>query len=325
MAGSLQYMTRLQRNVNMVAVFLPFIVTAAAIPLLWGSLVSTSDLIIFVIMYVVCGLGITVGFHRMLTHRAFQTKPWVRYLFAGLGSMAIQGPVIEWVADHRKHHAHTDKEGDPHSPHVGHGEGVMAALRGLWHAHVGWLFLTNGQARAHKYARELVEDKGMKRINKAFPWFVLLSLAIPFALGFLFTGGTLKGALTGVLWGGFARIFFQHHVTWSVNSVCHFFGKRRFDVEDHSTNVFWLAIPSFGESWHHNHHAFPRSAAHGLKWWEIDPSQMVIGLMRKLGLAWDVVTITPERQAQKLIGAEKPAKKAKPASAEDEKVAEPVA
>jgi stearoyl-CoA desaturase (Delta-9 desaturase) len=320
MAGSLQYMTRLQRNVNMVAVFLPFIVTAAAIPLLWGSLVSTSDLIIFVIMYVVCGLGITVGFHRMLTHRAFQTKPWVRYLFAGLGSMAIQGPVIEWVADHRKHHAHTDKEGDPHSPHVGHGEGVMAALRGLWHAHVGWLFLTNGQARAHKYARELVEDKGMKRINKAFPWFVLLSLAIPFALGFLFTGGTLKGALTGVLWGGFARIFFQHHVTWSVNSVCHFFGSRKFDVDDHSTNVFWLSIPSFGESWHHNHHAFPRSAAHGLRWYEIDPSEVVIRGLRRLGLAWDVVLIPRERQEQKRM---KPVSPAAPAPAETPAEREP--
>ena len=128
--------------------------------------------------------------------------------------------------------------------------------------------------------------------------------------------------ITGLIWGGFVRIFLQHHVTWSVNSVCHFFGKRRFDVEDHSTNVFWLAIPSFGESWHHNHHAFPRSAAHGLKWYEIDPSQMIIGAMKRVGLAWDVVVITPERQASKLIGAEKPAKKAKPA--EEEKVAEPV-
>src|SRR3954452_23199897 len=313
MAGSLKYMTRLQRNVNMVAVFLPFIVTAAAIPLLWGSLVSASDLVIFAIMYVACGLGITVGFHRMLTHRAFATHKATRYFFAGLGSMAIQGPVIEWVADHRKHHAHTDQEGDPHSPHVGHGDGVMAALRGLWHAHVGWLFLTNGQARAHKYARELVEDKGMKRINKAFPWFVLASLAIPAALGFLFTGGTVKGALTGMLWGGFARIFFQHHVTWSVNSVCHFFGTRKFEVDDHSTNVFWLSIPSLGESWHHNHHAFPRSAAHGLRWYEIDPSEVVIKGMRRVGLAGDLVLIPRERQQQKLIGAPKHAPKAAPA------------
>ena len=299
-------MTRLQRNVNMAAVFIPFIVTAAAIPLLWGSLVGPSDLIIFAVMYVLCGLGITVGFHRMLTHRAFATHRGTRYLFAILGSMAVQGPVIEWVADHRKHHAHTDKEGDPHSPHVGHGDGVMGALRGLWHAHVGWLWLTNGQARAYKYARELVEDRGMKRINKAFPWLVLASLVIPALLGLALTG-TIAGALTGLLWGGFARIFFQHHVTWSVNSVCHFFGRRKFDIEDQSTNVFWLSILSFGESWHHNHHAFPRSAAHGLRWYELDPSEGVIRLMRRLGLAWNLVLIPRDRQELKLAGRPQPA------------------
>ena len=139
----------------------------------------------------------------------------------------------------------------------------------------------------------------MKRINRAFPQLVLASLALPTLLGLALTG-TLRGALTGLLWGGFVRIFVQHHVTWSVNSICHFFGTRRFAVDDHSTNVFWLALPSFGESWHHNHHAFPRSAAHGLRWWELDPSEMVIRLMRRLGLAWDVVLIPPARQQQKL-------------------------
>jgi stearoyl-CoA desaturase (delta-9 desaturase) len=295
-------MTRLERRVNITAVLLPFLVVAVAVPLLWGRLIGTSDVIVFVVMYVLCGLGITVGYHRMLTHRAFQTHRATRYVFAVLGSMAIQGPVIEWVADHRKHHAHTDKEGDPHSPHVGHGAGVRGALRGLWHAHVGWLWRTNGQARAYKFARELVEDRGMKRINRAFPQLVLASLAQPTLLGFALTG-TLRGALTGLLWGGFVRIFVQHHVTWSVNSICHFFGTRRFAVEDHSTNVFWLALPSFGESWHHNHHAFPRSAAHGLRWWELDPSEMVIRLMRRLGLAWDVVLIPTDRQKQKLTPA----------------------
>ena len=161
----------------------------------------------------------------------------------------------------------------------------------------------------------------MRILNRKFPLIVLGSLTIPAVIGGLLTM-SWKGALTGLIWGGFVRIFLQHHVTWSVNSVCHFFGKRRFDIEDKSTNVFWLAIPSFGESWHHNHHAFPRSAKHGLKWWEIDTSAMVINLMKRVGLAWDVVEITPERQAQKLIGAEKPAKKRKPA--EEEKVAEPV-
>jgi len=292
-------MTRLQRQVNMTAVVLPFVVIGAAVPLLWGSLVGPSDLVAFGVMYVACGLGVTVGYHRMLTHRAFQVHATTRYTFAILGSMAVQGPVIEWVADHRKHHAHTDREGDPHSPHVGHGAGVRGALRGLWHAHVGWLWQSNGQARAYRYARELVEDRGMRRINRAFPQLVLASLALPALLGFALTG-TAHGALTGLLWGGFARILVQHHVTWSVNSICHFFGRRRFSVEDESTNVFWLALPSFGESWHHNHHAFPRSAAHGLKWWEIDLSALVIRLMRRLGLAWDVVLIPATRQQQKL-------------------------
>jgi len=264
---------------------------------------------------------VTVGFHRMLTHRAFQTHNATRYLFASMGSLSVQGPVIDWVADHRKHHAHTDQEGDPHSPHVGHGSGVSGALKGLFHAHVGWLWRTHGEARAHKYAKDLVEDKGMRIINRRFPLFVLASLLIPAVIGGLLTW-SLWGAFTGLIWGGFARIFLQHHVTWSVNSVCHFFGKRRFDVEDQSTNVFWLALPSFGESWHHNHHAFPRSAAHGLRWYELDPSQMLIALMRRVGLAWDVVTITPERQQQKLAGRPSPV----PAKAPDEppKVPEPV-
>jgi stearoyl-CoA desaturase (delta-9 desaturase) len=303
----------------MAAVFLPFIVTAAAIAVLWGDWVGWSDVVVFAIMYVLSGLGVTVGFHRMLTHRAFQTHNFTRYFFAYLGMLSVQGPVIDWVADHRKHHAHTDKEGDPHSPHVGHGEGISGALKGLWHSHVGWLWETHGEASARKYAKDLAEDRTMRILNRKFPLIVLGSLTIPAVIGGLLTM-SWKGALTGLIWGGFVRIFIQHHVTWSVNSVCHFFGKRRFDVEDHSTNVFWLAIPSFGESWHHNHHAFPRSAAHGLKWYEIDPSQMIIGAMKRVGLAWDVVTITPERQAQKLIGAEKPVKKK-----QEDKVAEPVA
>jgi stearoyl-CoA desaturase (delta-9 desaturase) len=296
-------MTALERRVNIAAVVVPFAAVAAAVPLLWGDWVGPSDIAVFIIMYVLSGFGITVGFHRMLTHRAFATHDLTRYVFAVLGSLSVQGPVIDWVADHRKHHAHTDVEGDPHSPHVGHGDGVLGALRGLWHAHTGWLWRTHGQARARQYAKELVEDRRMRVINRRFPYIVLLSLAAPAALGFALTGGSWRGALTGLIWGGFARIFLQHHVTWSVNSVCHFFGRRRFDVDDHSTNVFWLALPSLGESWHHNHHAFPRSASHGLRAWELDPSAALIRLMRRVGLAWDVVEIAPERQAQKLAGA----------------------
>ena len=296
-------MTKLERRVNIAAVVVPFLVVAVTVPLLWGDWVGPSDAVVFAVMYALSGFGVTVGFHRMLTHRAFATHPMTRYVFAILGSLAVQGPVIDWVADHRKHHAHTDEDGDPHSPHVGHGAGVRGALRGLWHAHAGWLWRTHGQARAHRYARELVEDPGMRRINRRFPLIVLASLVLPTLIGLGLTG-ELRGALTGLLWGGFARIFLQHHITWSVNSVCHFFGRRRFDVEDRSTNVFWLALPSLGESWHHNHHAFPRSAAHGLRWWELDPSAALIGLMRRLGLAWDLVRIAPERQVQRLAPAE---------------------
>src|SRR5215204_3173241 len=306
-------MTRATKLANLGAVVVPFLATLAAIALFWNSLVGATDLAILVAMYVLTAAGVTVGYHRLLTHRSFRTHKATEYLFAVLGSMAVQGSVIAWVADHRKHHAHTDVEGDPHSPHVGHGDGVLGSLRGLWHAHVGWLWSTHGEARAHKYAKDLVEDRGMRILNRKFPLIVVASLAIPAVIGGLLSW-SLWGAFNGMLWGGFARIFFQHHVTWSVNSVCHFFGKRRFDVEDHSTNVFWLAIPSFGESWHHNHHAFPRSASHGLKWWEIDPSAMVIKLMRRLGLAWDVVQITPERQAQKLVGAPKPQSRREPLS-----------
>ena len=214
--------------------------------------------------------------------------------------MAVQGPVMAWVADHRKHHAHADHEGDPHSPHVGHGDGVAGVLRGLWHAHVGWLLSGQGQASARKYAPDLFEDRGMRLINRRFPLFVLLSLALPALAGWALTG-TLAGAATGLLWGGLVRIFLVHHVTWSVNSVCHFLGQRRFETDDESTNVAWLALPSFGESWHHNHHAFPRSAAHGLKRWEqaLDPSGLVISGLEKLGLARNVVRIAPERQAQR--------------------------
>jgi stearoyl-CoA desaturase (delta-9 desaturase) len=214
-------------------------------------------------------LGVTVGFHRLLTHRSFATYKPIAYALAIAGSMAVQGPVISWVADHRKHHAHTDEEGDPHSPHVGHGAGVVGSIKGLWWAHLGWLLDRHGQADPRRYARDLREDAGMRRINAAFPFLVVAGLMLPFVAGFVIAG-TLAGAATALLWGGFVRVFILHHVTWSVNSVCHFFGRRRFDTDDESTNVTWVALLSFGEGWHHNHHAFPRSAKHGLRWYEPD-------------------------------------------------------
>ena len=291
-------MTRASKIVNLGAMVVPFAATVAAIVLLWGSVVSWHDLALLAVMYVLTAAGITVGFHRMLTHRSFRTHKPTEYVFAALGSMAVQGPVIAWVADHRKHHAHTDVEGDPHSPHVGHGEGVMSVFRGLWHAHMGWLLSEHGRAEWSKYAPDLCEDRGMRLINRRFVSLVMLGLAVPAVAGYLLTG-TLLGAATGLLWGGLVRVFFVHHVTWSVNSVCHFLGTRRFEVDDQSTNVFWLALPSLGESWHHNHHAFPRSAVHGLRRWELDPSALLIATMERVGLAWNVIRIAPERQAAK--------------------------
>jgi stearoyl-CoA desaturase (Delta-9 desaturase) len=291
-------MTKTEKAVNFGAVVIPFLATIAAIGLLWNSLVGPADLALAAAMYLLTAIGTTVGFHRLLTHRSFQTSKLLEYLFAVLGSMAVQGPVIAWVADHRKHHAHTDEEGDPHSPHVGHGGDARGVLAGLWHAHTGWLFSTQGRADWKRYAPDLYEDRGMRTISRHFALLVVTSLAIPALAGYAISG-TLAGAATGLLWGGLVRVFFVHHVTWSVNSVCHFLGSRRFDTDDHSTNVFWLALPSLGESWHHNHHAFPRSATHGLRRWEVDPSGFIIGAMEKLGLARNVVRISVERQSER--------------------------
>ena len=293
-------MTRIEKGANLGAVAIPFAATLTAVILLWNRLVSPADLAIAATMYLLTAVGITVGFHRLLTHRSFQTSKPIEYAFAVFGSMAVQGPVISWVADHRKHHAHTDEEGDPHSPHVGHEGGLRGMLSGLWHAHAGWLMSTQGRADWKRFAPDLYEDAGMRAIGRGFVPLVLISLALPALAGYL-VSGTLAGAATGLLWGGLVRIFFVHHVTWSVNSVCHFFGRRRFDTDDHSTNVFWLALPSLGESWHHNHHAFPRSATHGLRRGELDPSAAIIAMMEKLGLARNVIRIPKERQDQRAV------------------------
>jgi stearoyl-CoA desaturase (Delta-9 desaturase) len=291
-------MTRAVRIANISVVVIPFVAFLLALATLWNDFVGPRDLAIGFVMYAVTLLGVTIGFHRYLTHRAFQTSKPVEYALAVLGSMAIEGPVVNWVADHRKHHAHTDEEGDPHSPH-GFGPGLRGTLKGLFHAHVGWLWEDHGIAERKKYARDLVEDRGMRIINLSFGPLALVSLAIPFFAGWAI-GGSLRDGLTAFLWGSLVRVFFLHHVTWSINSICHFFGRRRFATTDQSTNVFWLALPSFGEAWHHNHHAFPRSAFHGLRWYQVDVAGLVILALEKLGLVWNVVRISPESQAQRI-------------------------
>jgi stearoyl-CoA desaturase (Delta-9 desaturase) len=293
-------MTRTEKYANLAGVIVPFAGVLAAIVLLWNSWVDAIDLGLLVAFYLLTAVGVTVGFHRLLTHRSFQTYPWVERTFAVAGSMSVQGSVLDWVADHRKHHAHTDVEGDPHSPHVGHGSG----LAGLWHAHTGWLTETQGQADWKRYATDLYEDPKMRTIGRRFPLIAGLSLLLPTLAGFALHGWTLEGAIRGLIWGGLVRIFFVHHITWSVNSVCHFFGRRRFEVDDRSTNVAALSLLSLGESWHHNHHAFPRSAEHGLRRWELDPSAAIIRMLERLGLAWKVVRIAPERQEARLTGSQ---------------------
>ena len=268
----------------------------------WGDFLRWSDVIVFAIMYVFTGLGVTVGFHRLFTHRSFKTSKPLRGVFAVLGSAAIEGPVISWVADHRKHHTFSDQEGDPHSPHVGHGGGFRGALKGLFHANVGGLSI-HTQRGVHKWdARDLLDDPVVSFVDRHFVVWVLGGLAVAFALGWAI-GGSFYAALTGLLWGGAVRMLVVHHVTYSINSLCHFFGRQRFDTGDESRNLFWLAPFSFGESWHNNHHAFPTSAMHGMRAWEVDPSALVIRGLEKLGLVWDVVRIEPERQARKLADA----------------------
>jgi stearoyl-CoA desaturase (Delta-9 desaturase) len=294
-------MTRIHKISNLIGVAVPLVGLLAAIVLLWDRAIGPLELGLLVGLYVVTALGVTLGYHRMFTHRAFESSRAFRAIVAVLGSMAIEGSVITWVADHRKHHAFTDQEGDPHSPHLS-GPGLIGAVKGLWHAHVGWLFESVGTAERERFAADLVKDRVIRVIDKLFGLWIAVSFAIPFALGWIIGGG-LGSALTCLLWGGFVRIFLLHHVTWSINSVCHFFGRRRFDIADESRNVFWLAPLSMGESWHHNHHAFPTSAFHGLRFWEriADPTGLLIALLEKLGIVWNVVRVSPERQQAKSL------------------------
>jgi stearoyl-CoA desaturase (delta-9 desaturase) len=281
------------------------VVTVAPIPLLawaawraWGGSLHWQDLLVLAITYTLTGLGITVGFHRLFTHRSFKTGSPMRLLLAVLGSAAVEGPVIEWVSNHRQHHHFSDQPGDPHSPHVGHGTGWRGAVRGLAHAHVGWILRGGAIADRERYAPDLLADPITSFVDRTFVAWVLAGLALPFALGFALTG-SLAGGLTGLLWGGAVRIFLLHHSTFSINSLCHFFGRRRFETNDESRNLSWLALPTFGEAWHNNHHAFPTSARHGLSRWQPDPSAWAIRGLELTGLAWDVVRVSPERQLVK--------------------------
>ena len=257
------------KGVVLAVVILPLLATVLAIVLLWQRAVHVSDLVLLAAMYSLVALGVTVGFHRMLTHRSFRPNPVVKFVLLVLGSMSLEGPALDWAAIHIKHHAHADREGDPHSP-----------LEGFFHAHIGWMF-GDGTIDPNVYCRNLVNDRMVVFVSRTFLLWVVLSLAIPFALG----------GWTGLLWGGLVRIFLTHHVTWSVNSVCHTFGKREFATNDRSHNEWIVGLLGFGEGWHNNHHAFPRSAFHGLHWWQFDLSGYVIWTLERLGLAKEVYRI----------------------------------
>jgi stearoyl-CoA desaturase (Delta-9 desaturase) len=289
---------RLDRFLTGTVTVVPILALGVVAWQLWSVALGVSDLVVFGLMYVLTGLGVTVGFHRLLTHRSFKTTRGVRAVLAILGSVAIEGPVISWVADHRKHHAFADREGDPHSPHVDHGHGVRGALRGLAHAHVGWLFIHTHRGRRSRYAPDLLADPVVAWVDRTFVWWAVAGFVVPGILGGII-GGSWFAVATGILWGGLVRILVLHHVTYSINSLCHFFGRRTFETGDESRDLAWLAPLSFGESWHNGHHAFPTSARHGLSGRQLDIAAGVIGLLERAGLAWDVVRIDPDRLGTK--------------------------
>jgi stearoyl-CoA desaturase (delta-9 desaturase) len=279
-------------------IVVPLIAVAAAIPLLWGHWISWRDVVISTIMYAITGHGITVGFHRYFTHGSFKAKRPVRIALAVAGSMAIEGPVIRWVADHRRHHAFSDKAGDPHSPWR-YGENFRALVKGLLHAHVGWLFDVE-QTDQKRFAPDLLADRDVARVHRLFPVWTLVSLLLPALAGGLW-GGSWHAAAQTFFWAGLVRIATLHHVTWSINSICHTFGKRPFKTRDRSANVWPLALISMGESWHNLHHSDPTCARHGVLRGQIDTSAELIRGLEKLGLAWDVRWPDPERVQARLV------------------------
>ncbi len=271
--------------INAAAVIIPLAGLAAAIVLLWGVAFNWLYLALLVGMYVLTGLGITIGYHRLFTHRAFRTPKPVAIVLGVLGSMAVQGPLLKWVATHRRHHQHADEHGDPHSPHT-HPRGLAGFFKGLWHAHLGWIFAPEyGGLRL--YSQDLCKDRSLRFISRAFPWWVVLGLAIPAALGGVLTMSWM-GVLLGFIWGGLVRVCLLHHITWSVNSVCHLWGWRPYHTGDESRNNPIIGVLALGEGWHNNHHAFPTSAAHGLRWWQLDVSYFIIRGMGLAGLASEI-------------------------------------
>ncbi len=273
------------RAMNLAGVLLPLVGLVAAIVLLWPYGVGWVQLSLLVGMYVVCALGITVGYHRLFTHKSFETGPVMTFIIGVMGGMAMEGSIITWAANHRKHHQHSDDEGDPHSPHT-HGAGFWNMIRGMWHAHIGW-FLRGQRADLDRYTPDLEKDRLIRWLSATFPVWAVLGMLIPAVLGGVLTL-SWSGALLGFIWGGLIRVLLVHHVTWSINSVCHVWGTAPYESRDESRNNAICGVLGMGEGWHNNHHAFPTSARHGLRWWQLDASYIVIKSLEALGLARNV-------------------------------------
>jgi len=290
-----------QKIAMLLAIVLPFAGVIAAIVLTWQQgFMGWLYLSMLIVGWLVTGLGITVGFHRLLTHRSFDTYRWVRAAWLLAGALSVEGSPLVWCAVHRRHHQFSDLPGDPHSPHLA-GDTWLGWWRGLWHSHAGWLFTgVWSHASLQRYIPDLLVDPLLVRLDRLYGLWILVSFIIPFAIGGLVTR-TWEAAWLGLLWGGFVRVFVTHHITWSINSICHVFGGREFVSDDHSRNNSLCGIFAFGEGWHNNHHAFPTSARHGLRWWQFDTSWLVIRTMQLLGLAWNVRLPSEQAMREKLI------------------------
>lgn len=281
----------LERRVALAVISIPFFVFVFAVFYFWNRGLSLVDITLLLVMYLISGLGITAGFHRFFTHNSFKTTKSITLLLGIAGSMAAQGPLLLWASAHRRHHQFSDHDGDPHSPHLS-GKGLWGAIKGLWRSHVGWM-LTYDLEDWVLYVPDLIRNRQTCWIHKTYFLWVLAGLLLPALAGGLITQ-SWYGAFTGFIWGGLVRVFMVHHITWSVNSICHYYGSYPFATKDESRNNFWVALPSLGEGWHNNHHAFPTSARHGLFWWQIDITYLFIQSLACMGLAVDVKL--PKRQ-----------------------------
>ncbi|WP_425616221.1 acyl-CoA desaturase [Anatilimnocola sp. NA78] len=290
-----------QKVAMLLAVTLPFAALVIGIVLLWQrGFMGWLYLSMLLVGWALTGMGITIGFHRLLTHRSFDTYRWVRATWMLIGALSVEGSPLVWCAVHRRHHQYSDQQGDPHSPHLA-GEGWLGFWRGLWHSHSGWLFTGIwSHPEMQRYIPDLLADPLLVKLDKLYFVWILLSFIIPTAIAWAVTG-TLEGAVLGLLWGGFVRVFLTHHVTWSINSICHVMGQREYVSGDHSRNNWVCGILSFGEGWHNNHHAFPTSARHGLRWWQFDTSWLVIRAMQACGLAWNIKLPSSQALSEKRL------------------------